>query len=314
MRTEKDAALLRLQQEKGAALAQAASERKAAERAQTQHRAALARTINQHSQTAQIVADKHAQQLLKLQTDLDAHVATAVTAHAEHERKQREQDTVAAAVSTERQQNEARALAEMKRFVADKETAVLLERQVGATRMQTERERLLADHERAMQNAVEERDATVRRQLQDQYAAVLLALDPVSMECNASMQVSVKTFTGRTIKLDVKPSDLVASVKSKIQEKEGIPLDQQRLLFAGHKLKDNRTMADCNIQTDSTLHLELRSRSIMSVASSVHAADAADCCDQTDISVALAPGAELLLSFPAPAAETVAADAGGAES
>ncbi len=308
LRIEKDA-LLCLQQEKGAALAQAAAERKATERAQTQHQAVLARMINQHSQTVQAIADKHAQHLHKLQADLDAHVANA---HAEHEREQREKDAVAAAISEERQQIEARALAEKQRFVADKDTAVLLERQAGAARMQTERQRLLADHKRAMLNAAEERDATVRRQLQDQCATVSFAQAGVG--CNDPMQISVQTFTGRTITLDVKPSDLVASVKSKIQEKEGIPLDQQRLVFGGHKLKDNCTMADCNIQMDSTLHLELRSRSIVSIATSVHAADAADCCDQTDISVSLAPGAELVLSSPVPAAETIVADAGGAQS
>ena len=76
------------------------------------------------------------------------------------------------------------------------------------------------------------------------------------------MQIFIKALTGKTFTLDVESSDKIEDVKTKIAKKEGLPNHNKRfiLIFGGKTLEDDRTLADYNVQKDSTIHLLMRLR------------------------------------------------------
>ena len=74
------------------------------------------------------------------------------------------------------------------------------------------------------------------------------------------MQIKIKTLTGRPIDIDIETNDTIQRIKEKVEEKEGIPPPQQRLIFAGKALADDKQASDYNISAGSTLHLVLALR------------------------------------------------------
>lgn len=99
-------------------------------------------------------------------------------------------------------------------------------------------------------------------------ASLLLALGAPSMpgaafaqeQTQGGYEILIKTLTGTQFTLSVVPADTIAAVKQQITDRQGIPVEQQRLIFVGVQLEDQRTLSDYNVQKDATLYLVLRLR------------------------------------------------------
>merc|ERR1711974_284864 len=76
----------------------------------------------------------------------------------------------------------------------------------------------------------------------------------------AKMLIKLKTLTGKEIEIDIEPTDKVERIKERVEEKEGIPPPQQRLIFSGKQMNDEKTAADYKVQGGSVLHLVLALR------------------------------------------------------
>ena len=81
-----------------------------------------------------------------------------------------------------------------------------------------------------------------------------------ALELRGGMQLFVKTLDGKTLTVDAEEEDTIEDIKNRIMEKEGVPTDQQRLIFGGKQLEGQKTLADYDVQEDSTFHMVLRLR------------------------------------------------------
>ncbi|KAL1991048.1 hypothetical protein VTN49DRAFT_5552 [Thermomyces lanuginosus] len=98
------------------------------------------------------------------------------------------------------------------------------------------------------------------------YTSGIPELEEFSISClfaqdkKVKMLIKVRTLTGKEIELDIEPDYKVSRIKERVEEKEGIPPVQQRLIFGGKQMADDKTAADYNLEGGATLHLVLALR------------------------------------------------------